>query len=150
MPAKGKFKYGNESVQMELTWSFATGKLEDLGIDVLSILSDGGATMNRILLDDRTMLKVWYHYVNEYTNDDWDKAIETLDETQGGLEQFRDEFLSMVVNFSPAPARKLLSQMIQKVKEDMKDSRKVKSLLSSSNSAEGSEDSIQEDTPLES
>lgn len=150
MPARGKFKYGSTTIPMELTWSFATGKLEDLGIDVLSILSDGGVTMQKILLDDRTMLKVWYHYVKEHTQDEWETAIETLDQTDGGLEKFRDEFLTMVVNFSPLQARKMLSQMLEKVKHDMKDSRKLKSLLSSSDSLDDFEDSNPITTPLES
>jgi len=136
MAVKSTFRYGTDKVPMELGYAFATGKLEDLGIDVLSILSDGGATMQKILLDDRAMLKVWYHYVKEYNGDDWETAIEVLDNTQGGLEDFRESFYQLVVNFSPPQARKLLAQMWEKVKNDMRDSKRLKSLLSSSSSSE--------------
>lgn len=148
MAVKGKFAYGNSSVPMEIGWVFACGKLEDLGYDILSILSDGGATMQKILLDDRSLLKIWYHFVHEHTNDDWDTAIETLDQTNNGLENFREEFYKLVVSFSPPQAREILGEMWKKAKRDMKDSRRLKSMLSSSDSLDELESS-QTDIPSE-
>ena len=40
---------------MEMGWVLAHGKMSDLGLDILSILSDGGKTIQTILLDDRTI-----------------------------------------------------------------------------------------------
>lgn len=134
---------------MELGYALAHGKLEDLGLDVLSVLSDGGATLQRILLDDRLILKIWYHYVHEHTQDDWDMALETLDTMPKGLQDFREDFYKLVVNFSPALSRNILTEMWDQAKREMRDLRKVRSLLSSSNSSEEQE-STQDDTLSES
>lgn len=139
MVAKGKFQYGTRSIPMEMGFVLANGKMEDLGLDVLSVLSDGGVTLQKILLDDKTMLKVWYYYVHEETRDDWETALAILDETPNGLEDFRDAFYKLVVNFSPLQTRKLLGEMWEQIKKRMKDSRSIKSLLSSSDLLEESE-----------
>ena len=137
MSVKGKFKYGNVQIPMELGWVLAKGKMSELGVNVLGVLSDGGKTIQTILLDDQTMINVWYYYVHEYTGDDWDKALETLDEDgEGGLDDFRENFYKLVVSFSPRLSRSLLIEMWDKVKRDMKNSKKVKSLLSSSDLSE--------------
>ena len=139
MAVKGSFKYGDQSIKMEMGYGLATGKMEDLGIDILGIISDGGVTIKTILLDDRTLLKIWYHYVNEQTDDSFDKAIEILDETEGGLENFRDEFYKLVINFSPPQAREYLRETWKQIKKEMNDSKKVKSMISSTPSPEEQE-----------
>ena len=150
MVAKGHFFYGERKIPMELGYMLAKGKIQDLGLNLLSVLSDGGETLQRILLDDETMLELWYYYVYEETHDDWDTALGVLDETQNGLEGFKEEFYNLVVNFSPSPARKALREMWVQVKDTLHNSRKVKSLLSSSASPEDSEGSVPTDTLSES
>lgn len=149
MSAKGKFKYGDIQIPMELGWVLAHGKLQELGINVLGILSDGGKTIQTILLDDQIMIQVWYYYVHQHTNDSWEDALEVLDEGEGGLHEFRENFYKLVVSFSPSLSRDLLTEMWDKIKRDMKNSRKVKSILSSSDLSEDL-GSIPQTTPSES
>lgn len=148
MAAKGTFEYGSEKIPMRLTYSLATGKLEDLGIDVLGVLSDGGRTLQTILLDDKTLIKVWFHFVQEETGDDWETAIEKLDEQEGGLNKFREDFFQLIVNFSAPPVRKVLVQAWEQAKIQLKDQKKLKSLLLSQELLDGSE-STSESSPSE-
>lgn len=145
MVARGNFDYGNQKVPMEMGWVLANTKMEDLGLDIIGILSDNFATLQTMLLDNKTMLRVWYYYVHEHTNDDWETALETLDNTQGGLENFKEEFFRLVVSFTGSGARKLLVEAWEQAKKEMRDSRRIKSMISSSNSSDEQE-SIQEDT----
>lgn len=136
MAAKGKFKYGNRTVPMSMSFTLADTKMEDLGLNILGVLSDGGQTIQTLLLDDRLLLKVWYYYVKEETADSWEDALAVLDETEGGLEEFREAFFTLIVNFSSPPTRKILREMWDQAKTQMKDSRRIKSMVSSYESSE--------------
>jgi hypothetical protein len=100
MPSTGKFKHGQNTIPMSLGYVLAHGKLFDLGLDILSITKDN-SVVQTIMLDDSTMLKVWYYYVQEETGQSFEDALEILDNTPNGLEPFKKAFWDMVVGFSP-------------------------------------------------
>lgn len=136
MTVRASFKYGKTTHMMELGYALADSTLSDMGVDVLSIISDGGETLQRLMLDDRLLLKVYYHYVQEATGDTWETALETLDETEGGLEAFREAFLKLIVSFTGVQGRKMLEAMIDHAKTRLKNSKEIRSMLSSSSSSE--------------
>lgn len=132
MSVRKNFQYDGIKIPMTLDYSLALGKFEDLGLDVLGIVADGGETLQRILLDDRMLLKVWYHYVSEETGDDWEAAIKKLDEQENGLSNFREEFFKLIVSFSNPQIRTMLEQMWVQAKKELADLQKLKSMISSS------------------
>lgn len=135
----GKFKYGNQEITMNLGYLFANTKLADFGLDILTIFQDGNNVVPTIMLDDATMLKVWYHYVKEATGDDWETSLETLDRTPGGLSQFKKAFWDMVVGFSDPSGRGLLEQMWTEAKKRLKASVEQTSTSTSSVSSPDAE-----------
>lgn len=148
MAARSKFKYGSRTIPMTMTYSLALNKMSDLGIEVLGVLSDNGRTLEIILLNEKLLLQIWYYYVHEETGDSWEDALAILDETEGGLQQFREDFFALIVNFSSPPSRKYLIETWEQAKRQLKDSRKIRSMISISESPEEPE-STSEDTPSE-
>lgn len=145
MTAKGTFKYGDRKLPMELGYVLATGKMEDLGFDALSVISDGSQLEN-LLLNDRLLLKIWYYYVQEQTGDTFEQAIQVLDVTPGGLHDFREAFLELVASFSNPQVRKLIRMGWEEAKRQMNDQQKLKSRFLSS-SSQDEQESSQETTP---
>lgn len=128
------FKYGNKNLKMELGYLLATTTLSDLGVDILSVMKDPVVTQT-IMLDDSIMLKVWYYYVKEETGDDWKDALNILDQTVGGLKQFKDAFWDMVVGFSPPAIQEPMRENWKRIQKELKKSVDQNSNSSSSNSS---------------
>lgn len=133
----GKFKYGNETITMELGYKLALGKLTDLGLDILSMLEANNPTIQTIMLNDTIMLKVWYHFVNEANAEKWEDALEVLDKQEGGLEPFKKAFWDLVVGFSPPSVQPVLRKAWKHVQKEIQN---VDAKLSSSSSSDLSED----------
>lgn len=133
------FKHGNETIPMQLGYSLAHGKLFDLGIDVLSIMKEGNTVIPTIMLDDATMLKVWYYYIKEATNQTFEEALEILDENPKGLESFRKAFWEMVVGFSPIAVQDALRSTWKQAEKQLKNAIEKTSTSSSSASQLDSE-----------
>lgn len=144
MSVKSNFQYGDMKVNMELGYRIAE-KLEDLGLDVLSIIAEP-SIMYTILVDDRMLLKIWYYYVKEATADSWDVAIDNLDATEGGLNNFREKFVNLVINFSAPSSQPMLKEQWKLMKEELTNSQKLRSKLLSLSSKEEPE-STPEITP---
>ena len=67
------------------------------------------------------LLKVCYFYVNEDSATDWLDFLDTLDETPGGLQQFKDIFWELVLGFLPPQATPALKAMRKFVEKQLKD-----------------------------
>ena len=117
---------------MYLGYGLAHGKLFDLGVDVLSIMKNGEA-ISTIMLDDSTMLKVWFFYLNEAgIEDDFDHALDVLDESPQGLAPFRKAFWDMVVGFSPTQLQPALRNMWREAEKQLKNAVEKNSTTSTS------------------
>jgi hypothetical protein len=128
------FKYGNKTIKMELGYLLATTTISDLGVDVLSVMKDP-IVIQTIMLDDSVMLKIWYYYVKEETGDDWKDALGILDQTPGGLKQFKDAFWDMVVGFSPHAVQEAMKDNWKRIQKELKKSVETNSNSSSSSSS---------------
>lgn len=117
---RSSFQLKDQKVNMYLGYGLAQGKLSELGVDVLNLFGKDSTTIQTVMLDDKTMLKVWYYYVKEELGLGYEEAVELLDETQGGLEPFKKAFWDMVVGFTSPSARHLADQMWTQAKLQLK------------------------------
>ena len=130
----GKFKYGHEQVPMELGWRLAHDKLFDLGLDILTITKDPARVIQTILLDDSTMLKVWFYYVSEAgIETDFMEALDVLDREPEGLEPFKKAFWDLVVGFTNPSLRDILNQGMKEIKKELRNA--PEKIISTSTSA---------------
>lgn len=125
------FRYRETEVPVEITWKDALGKLDDLGVDVLSILDENNTVIQTIMLNNKVMVKVWYYYVHLETADDFETALEYL--TSEDLERFKDKFWEAVVLFSPPLVRGQLQEIWREAKKQLR-SQGRKSMNTSSDS----------------
>ncbi len=138
------FKHGKDTIPMKLGYHLAHTKLFDLGIDVLAITKDNLA-IQTIMLDDSTMLKVWYYYIQEAASDGviesqtFEEALEILDEAPKGLEPFRKAFWEMVVGFMPTALQPTLKEMWKQAEKQLKSAVEKISTTSTSPSQPESE-----------
>lgn len=116
---------------MSLGYVLAHGAIFDRGLDVLSITKDN-SVIQTIMLDDSTMLKVWYYYVEKETGQSFDEALEVLDENPKGLEPFRKAFWEMVVGFMPTALQPTLKGMWREAEKQLKNAQEKMSTTSTS------------------
>jgi len=134
MAVKSKFKYGNQEVEMQLGYGLAYGKLFDLGLDILSVMKNG-EVISTIMMDDSTMLKVWFYYLTEagvIEPDNFSEALDVLDEMPQGLAPFKKAFWDMVVGFSPTQAQPALREMWKAAEKQLKNAGEKISTISTS------------------
>lgn len=140
-----EFKYGNQKVPMHLGYVVAHGALADRGLDVLSMVKHADQIVQTIMIDDSTMLKVWFYYLGEAGIVDpnvpgsFDEALETLDQNPQGLEPFRKAFWEMVVGFSPSKLQQALRAMWKEAENQLKTAGEKNSITSTSLSQPESE-----------
>lgn len=143
MPSTGKFKHGSDTIPMTLGYVLAHGKLFDLGLDILSITKDN-SVIQIILLDDATMLKVWYYYIKEagenglISPQTFEEALEILDEEPKGLEPFRNAFWELVVGFMPTTLQPTLRELW---KQSLKQLKSVPEKMSTSSTSPSQQES---------
>lgn len=139
-----KFQHGKDTIPMSLGYHLAHTKLLDLGIDVLAITRDNLA-IQTIMLDDSTMLKVWYFYVKEASDEGviesqtFEEALQILDQAPKGLEPFRKAFWDMVVGFMPTALQPTLREMWKQAEKQLKSAVEKNSITSTSPSQPESE-----------
>jgi hypothetical protein len=95
-------------------------------------MKEGNTVIPTIMLDDATMLKVWYHYIKDATNQTFEEALEILDENPKGLETFRKAFWEMVVGFSPIAVQDALRSTWKQAEKQLKNAVEKTSTSSSS------------------
>lgn len=123
---KSSFKHGNVDVPMQLGYAIAMGPINDRGLNILNMMNEGNVVIGTIMLDDATMLKVWWYYLEEAMKDShidtqtFQEALETLDENPKGLEPFRKAFWKMVVGFSPTSLQPNLEQMWKEAEKQLR------------------------------
>ena len=116
----GSFKHGKDTVPMTLGYVLAHGKLFDLGLDILSMTKDN-SVIQTIMLDDSTMLKVWFYYIQQQDpTASFEEALEILDESPKGLEPFRKAFWELVVGFMPTALQPTLREMWRQAEKQLK------------------------------
>lgn len=94
---------------------------EKFGINLTKIFTDGEAasqTMQALILDDEKSLELAWHYIHEHTDISYEEFLETV--TGKDLERFREDFWSAVVNFSGPLKRRLLQELWDQFKRDLK------------------------------
>ena len=131
----GKFAHGTHSVPMTLGYVLAHGAIFDRGLDILSITKDN-SVIQIIMLDDSTMLKVWYYYVEQATGQSFDEALEILDENPKGLEPFRKAFWELVVGFMPTALQPTLKGMWREAEKQLRNAQEKTSTTSISPSSD--------------
>lgn len=116
----GTFKYGTQTVKMQLGYHLAHTKLLDLGLDILSVLAEKNTVIQTIMFDDSVMLKIWFFYVEAaLPGTEWEEALKTLDSTPGGLQQFKDAFWALTVNFFSPSMRPAIQSMWNQIKKQV-------------------------------
>lgn len=131
----GKFDHGTTKIPMTLGYVLAHGAIFDRGLDILSITKDN-SVIQTIMLDDSTMLKVWYYYVEQATQQTFEEALEVLDENPKGLEPFRKAFWELVVGFMPISLQPTLRGMWREAEKQLRNAVEKVSTISTSPSSE--------------
>lgn len=119
---KSKFLLGKQEIPMFLGHHFAHNKLEELGLQVYTIMEPENVVLQSILINDSLMLKIMFFYVEEHCAMKWDEFLEELDNHPGSLEKFRNVFWEMVVGFSAHAAQEPLRDLWKQAKKMLKDS----------------------------
>lgn len=117
---RSEFKLGEHKIPMYMGYRLAQNEMSELGINVLNLFSENSNVIQTIMLDDQTMLKVWFFYVDEHLGVKYDEALQLLDETPGGLEPFKQAFWEMVVGFTGPAVRPLAKQAWDQVRQQLK------------------------------
>jgi len=129
------YKYRGQVVPIKITYGSAWTTLKDKGVDVLSIFDDGNDVIQTIMLNDRVMLDIRFHYLKEAgLEDDFFNSIEDL--TGNEMQKFKEAFWDEVVNFSPAPARDTLMDFWKEAKKRLKSQRASSENMSSDSQEE--------------
>ena len=126
------FKHNGQTIQLNYTYFEAMNTFPELGLDILGIVTDTTPIL-QILADDKTMIKVWYHFVKD-VEPDFDDALKALKPAE--MQQFKEAFWESVVNFSSPPMRETLHQMWEQVKKELKRPKKLLKNLSSDSQEE--------------
>lgn len=121
------FKHNGQTVQLNYTYFEAMNTFPGLGLDILGVVTDATPIL-QIMADDKTMIKVWYHFVKDL-EPDFDEALKELKPAE--MQQFKEAFWESVVNFSGPPMRETLNQMWDQVKKELKQPKKLLKNLSS-------------------
>lgn len=141
----GKFRHGKDDIPLFLGYVLAHGKIADLGLDVLDMMSSTNDVIPKIMLDDGVMLKVWYFYIQDAADagvieeQSFDEALAILDESSKGLEPFRKAFWELVVGFTPTGLQSHLRSMWKKAEKELKNVESETSTTSTSASQPSSE-----------
>ena len=110
------FKHNGQTVQLNYTYFEAMNTFPGLGLDILGVITDTTPIL-QIMADDKTMIKVWYHFVKD-VEPDFDDALKALKPEE--MQAFKEAFWESVVNFSSLPMRETLRQMWEQVKKQLK------------------------------
>lgn len=104
------YKFDGKQIPIKITYKEAEEDLYNQGIDLLDMFSENhvGEALQKILLNDRFMLKLWWNYIEPHVKMTYEEARDKL--TPDGLQEFRDAFWEAVVNFTPPPVRKELRE----------------------------------------
>ena len=111
-----QFKHNDQTIRLNYTYFEAMNTFPDLGLDILGIVTDATPII-QIMADDKTMIKIWYHFVKDM-EPDFEEALRSLKPAE--MQQFKEAFWESVVNFSSPPTHKTLRQMWDQVKEELK------------------------------
>ena len=116
------FEFKGKKYPIDITYYQSIKILpEKFGINLSKIFTDGDVaadTMQTLILDDEKTLDLCWHYLNEKTEMTFDEFLETI--SGKDLERFREDFWAAVVNFSSPLKKKLLQDLWNQFKRDLK------------------------------
>lgn len=117
-----KFKFMGVEYPIQINyWEAVTVLPEKFKINLTKIFIDNQAaeeTMQALVLDDEKTLELAWHYVGSSSSFDKQKFFENM---QGkDLDQFREDFWSAVINFSPPLKRNLMDDLWRTFKKELK------------------------------
>ena len=111
-----KIKYESVEVPIVITYKDAMGPLEELGMDVLNLFQERNGTLTEIMMNDKLMVKVWFHYIKKYESN-FDSAIEKL--TPEAMVQFREVFVKSLLDFTNPQMRPVIQEALKEIKETL-------------------------------
>lgn len=125
-----EYLYRGQKVPLKITYGLACGRLDELGLDILSLFEDDNQVIPTIMLNDKVMLRVRFYFLQEAgVEDDWENSISDM--TPQEMQNFKEAFWDEVVNFSPPPAREALRQFWVETKKRLKSQKALSSSMSS-------------------
>lgn len=127
------FMHGERKVPISINYYDATFTYDAMGLDILGIVTDQTPII-QIIADDKIMLKLWYHFVQDLEPEGFEVALRSL--TTKEMQEFKEAFWDEVVNFSAPPIRETLRTAYQKVKDHLKRPENLLKNLSADSSEE--------------
>lgn len=116
------FEFKDKKYPLEINYYESIKTFPDkFGINLGKIFTDEVAaseTMQALIFDDERTIDLAWYFINEKTDMTFDDFLKKL--TGKELEQFREDFWSAVVNFSPRLKQDLLRELWNQFKKDLK------------------------------
>lgn len=117
-----KFPFDGKDYKLEIKYRLATEVLPDkFEIELLKLFVNNEAansTMQRMLLDDRLVERVLWFFLEEQTSLTHDQFIDKM--SIDALDTFREAFWVEVSNFFGSAKRKLILDMWEMFKKELK------------------------------
>ena len=117
-----RYKLGTYEIILEINLSESRKLEKQFGLKLADFFVDNEKTMEAvqklILEDEFTIDLLWYYFGNQYkvTREDMEELITSLDL----LDEFREKFWAAVINFTSAHKKKILLDLWDQVKKQIK------------------------------
>ena len=143
-----RYKLGTYEIILEINLSESRKLEKQFGLKLADFFVDNEKTMEAvqklILEDEFTIDLLWYYFGNQHkvTREDMEELITSLDL----LDEFREKFWAAVINFTSAHKKKMLLDLWDQVKKQIK-KFDVAEMISNASSLELEEEELTS-TPL--
>lgn len=143
-----RYKLGTYEIILEINLSESRKLEKQFGLKLADFFVDNEKTMEAvqklILEDEFTIDLLWYYFGNQHkvTREDMEELITSLDL----LDEFREKFWAAVINFTSAHKKKILLDLWDQVKKQIK-KFDVAEMISNASSLELEEEELTS-TPL--
>jgi len=121
-PMTTKFQFDNKDFKIDIRWKMATEILPDkFGVEILKLFVNQeavNASMQRMLLDDLLVCKMMWFFIEEETSMTYDQYVDKMSISY--LDTFREAFWTEVANFFGSAKRKLILDMWEMFKKELK------------------------------
>lgn len=134
--AEFSFKFRERTIPIKLTYKEAYTDLPRLGLPILDMFEEGSTVVQDIMLNDKTMLKVWHFFINREVGGagELEEILEYLEPEQ--MQKFKEVFWDATVNFMPSQVRDTLKEAWKQVQKMLKSPDLISGSLSSSSQPE--------------
>jgi hypothetical protein len=118
------FKLGDKRYKLKITMGMATKDLPDkFDMDILSMFCSEERmqqAMQKMVFDDSGALRLMHYFVEKESGFTYERMLEDLSDL-AVVDEFRDAFWAAIVNFSGPLKKKILMQMWQEFKKELKE-----------------------------